>query len=801
MSEPNVEVASTWWPEMENVWTPVGWKDHLFRFNVLFTGDIVAEPDPCLWFCKKQTSPYVGQGVQLTFIPAVNDTIPPAPGWSYAPIEHKDNYRLTDASGNRFGTQGWRDHATPVLWTEWRQPNPSLSGLVLKKEFFGHISGGKDVETGVEPLFGWIRLSVSKIHPKMHQEATVRYGVKPNGTPDDTPIITGRTCGFLIRLNCHHMYYSSYKQENLVVRPSVSAYPRALSAEIIGEGNKKGCLVLEPDDKVRLAAVPDQALSVKFIDRQEGTNDYYLYVELPIQTGAHVDLLLPMIPTDRAFVETEMALGFDKALQEGDEYWSVKPKTAAVVDTPESLINEAVKANMKMAELIAEKNPETGEYATLLGSLVFANAWATPTAMMFHMALDPLGYHDVVAKYLEIYKDHQGTLKPPGESYEKHPGYLSAPRSVASIDWLPDHGAILYSICRHALLTGDTSFIEEYLDTIIKGCEFIQDSLANTNHDGIKGILAPGTASDMGDSQQSVWTDGWNYKGLVSAVRVLKRINHPRAIEFEREAEQYKSTFQKALRERTEKLVEWTDSEGKSHHVVPMAMSGWWTGSEIGYIDVGPLFMVFSGLMDADDELMKSALLFFREGPNTETYNPQGQQLQPPVLQHEISIHEPCYSWNVYHSWQLGDRNRFLEGMYSLFAGGISRQTYISSESRHGESGLNCSFALACHLMRLAVVDDEIHEDELHLLRLCPLAWVKENYETKFENMPTELGPVTLKFRLSDDEKALLLTFEPKYRLKPKKAVLHVPPVPGLTQVIVNGREYKAKPGDTLILR
>jgi len=27
-AEPNVEVASAWWPEMENTWVPIGWKDH-----------------------------------------------------------------------------------------------------------------------------------------------------------------------------------------------------------------------------------------------------------------------------------------------------------------------------------------------------------------------------------------------------------------------------------------------------------------------------------------------------------------------------------------------------------------------------------------------------------------------------------------------------------------------------------------------------------------------------------------------------------------------------------------------------
>ena len=42
--EPNVEVASAWWPEMENTWVPIGWNDHPLRFNVLYNGTLIAQP-------------------------------------------------------------------------------------------------------------------------------------------------------------------------------------------------------------------------------------------------------------------------------------------------------------------------------------------------------------------------------------------------------------------------------------------------------------------------------------------------------------------------------------------------------------------------------------------------------------------------------------------------------------------------------------------------------------------------------------------------------------------------------------
>ena len=129
--------------------------------------------------------------------------------------------------------------------------------------------------------------------------------------------------------------------------------------------------------------------------------------------------------------------------------------------------------------------------------------------------------------------------------------------------------------------------------------------------------------------------------------------------------------------------------------------------------------------MDAGDDLMRSALLWFREGPPTRFYRPESDWAQLPSLRHEMATSEPCYSWNLFHSWQLGDRLRFLEGMYSLFAGAYSRQTYTVCETRGGITG--CTHWLPSVLLaRLAVIDDQIAEGELHLLRLMPLAWLKE---------------------------------------------------------------------------
>ncbi len=41
MREPDINIAKTWWTDMPNKWTVVGWKDHILRFNVLHNGTII----------------------------------------------------------------------------------------------------------------------------------------------------------------------------------------------------------------------------------------------------------------------------------------------------------------------------------------------------------------------------------------------------------------------------------------------------------------------------------------------------------------------------------------------------------------------------------------------------------------------------------------------------------------------------------------------------------------------------------------------------------------------------------------
>ena len=762
-NEPHVALAKLWWPDQRNIWTPIGWKDHFFRFNVLYNGTIISEPFSDL-SARKNAVKFKGDDFLVSFTPWPDANVPDLPG--------TQTPQWTRDGGH--GKQGWKeDTATPVLWTDF----PLQEGLVMRTEVFGHLAGGGDVKNGLDPLFAWIRISVVHVDP-LH--AVERF-----------PMILQLSSNY-------HELIGRFMHENGVtvdVLPDREAYSRELTAERYGAGAQTGLSVVEPDGKIRFLVLPTADGRVSFFKRKAGV--FGIRIDLDAQVGDYVDCLLPMFPITASEIAAEQKLGYDGALAQSNAYWQHDLLPAERFNVPEKFITEAVYHNVKYVPVLTSLDYQAKEYSFLSGSWGYDQLWPTPTSMNSHMFLSLLGAHKTVEKYTRIFKTHQGTIKPPGESYDLHPGYYASPHYLTSIDWLADHGAVLLQVSTHALLSGDPKFISEWTDSIVKACDFIRDACAKKGHNGVEGLMPAAVATDDLIPKQSIWNLAWNYKGLIKAIHLLKRIKHARADEFAAFSAQYRATFVDAFRQAAAKAPTWKDRQGNEYPVpvtdLAKTPSPRHVYDDAFLLDTGPMVLVWAELFDADDPLMVAAVKFFREGPNWDLKGPRFNAISRPVLEYEMSSCEPCYSWNVAHSWQLSDRQKYLEGMYSLFVGSLSQQTFTSCEHRTGMQGTLFSTPLAFWMARMALIDDEINKNELHLLRFCPLAWISGEQETALKGMPTLYGPVDLVFKKDIRNQSLDITFKGDWHEKPQKIVLHIPPVHGLKSVRVNGGKHGIK--------
>ncbi len=749
--EPNINIARQWWTEMPNKWTVVGWKDHILRFNVVHNGTIITSAS---WMDRMRKPPE-DPNCMFSFRPSASPE-------GFMPLPEGVSPLIDDGSV----VQGWNSSDTPVLWSEWQ-----VDGQLLRQEVFAHVPGGQPLKRGDEPLFAWVRLSVS-------------YSAEPMPVP--------ARAGFGITINHPSLNVDMKKAWTLRWLPAGSKYRRELSPDSDAYDAAKGLCVLEPDGRVRIGIAPGQDCQAVFKKGAPSANDSLLHVNWAAKTGSYVDILVPMMPVDRATFDKEMALGRDAAFRETEAYWKKQSPTAATFDVPEDYVNQLVRRNLQSSEITSERDPETGDYTMLTGGMGYGvGTWATPTAITMGAMYHPLGHFDVVEKYLQGYKSTQGTVKPPGDYFELHPGYFSLPARVAVVHWLCDHGSTLWLISQHCLLSCNKAYADEWTPVILKGLDWIKYARA-IEHPGVPGIMPPAGWSDDESRVQAIWSDAWIYKGLVTAVRFLKSVNHPRAAEFEQEAREYREAFLKAYRAKYAEMPAWSGPDGKERRLAPSFFSGMqdWQWRHVFYLDGGPMSLVWGELMSATDPIMRDAVYWFREGPPQRMARLELDYTHMPFLYHEASSWEICYSWNIFHSWELADRERFLEGMYALLTGGYSQQTFSVCEERGGMLAATNWIPAVLHL-RNAVVDDQIRENELHLLRLCPLAWLSTKRQARFVNMPTYYGPVTLKASLKDGGKTLQVFFTSKFRRKPGRIVLHVPPLPGIETVLLNGKPVK----------
>ena len=380
VQEPNFELASEWWADLWNIWTPVGWKDHLHRFNVLWNGTVLARPN-----MNRRSG---GQGLQLSLTPDYDE---------WARNFKADKLRLDEHTVR----QGWNDDGAPVFWSEW-----SKNGLRIRSEVFAHLPGGGDVQTGNEPLFLWLRVRVHDLDQARAQSVQ----------------------DFDLILQSPHLSTDMTMWNNVHFASDRARYPRPLRSEGGDFDPAKGFRVLEGDSHVRLAVAPGgNSGGLGFSTPTDDQPWYRLQLRLPAKKGAHVDVLLPMVCAERPVFDAELALGYEAALSETRRYWQKITATLTRIEVPEADINACIQQSVRFSNLLTEKNPATGKYCKVNGSWTYADLWATPGSMDLVMLLDTLGYHRTVERYLNIFLEEQGTVKAPGPAYELHRGYFSTP--------------------------------------------------------------------------------------------------------------------------------------------------------------------------------------------------------------------------------------------------------------------------------------------------------------------------------------------------------------------------------------
>ena len=124
-------------------------------------------------------------------------------------------------------------------------------------------SGARDVDTGIEPLYAWLRLSVTHVAELKAPEQ----------------------CSFIVHIG--NVNNARHRVINLTAYPDLAHYQRELTAEKHTEEGRSGCGSVEDDGRIRLVALPVAPGAHAFLYREPcplnewmicGSKEYYLRI-------------------------------------------------------------------------------------------------------------------------------------------------------------------------------------------------------------------------------------------------------------------------------------------------------------------------------------------------------------------------------------------------------------------------------------------------------------------------------------------------------------------------------------------
>lgn len=767
----NAARACEFWPDQRGHWAPVSWKDHLHDFNVFFNGTIAANPGGGGGLNRNIRPEHQAHAAEFRIKFYGSNPDVPTCDAGILQLIYPDGMQIPS----------WEERHAPVYVLEHGMMHVPV---IVRQKQFAHVPGGGPLKRGDEPHFLWVRIEIADVVEIINHSERIYTTIAMlapsclTGMGSFNNINFNYGFGFPVHPSPVKLTGPADLSAPAYLRHTPSSMHGLVDVFLHGQRNR---LAFPARQKDATAAWLPSRFAEPF-----GRSHGYVVASIPARLGAKVDFVIPMLPVEDDLMDRELALGYDGALKEAERFWTRELRTRTAIRVPEPLLQGVVNNYARIEAMIAEKHPESGEYGLTSGSFHYEAIWATPMSLCA-FAMEFLGHGNEMDKYLDTFRRHQGTIKPPSPYLEPHPGYLGAPKTFTSIDWLPDHGAILWMAANHALLTMDRDFLKRWKEPIVKACRFITDALANRKHKGYRGVMPTGVANDCRTDSQSCWVDAWTHKGLRTAAILLHRLRHPRAKEFLRAADAYRDTFQKAYRDVVGTSKTWTAPDGARVPFTPptLAEAKGYEAAHAFNLDSGASALVFGGLFPASDPVMKASLRWFREGPQVRLHRPHALEFQVPCLVEEVSSCEPCYSWNIFHTLELGDRPLFTRGLYGLFAAGMCRRNFVSCETREAVFGNGWSTGTALSLMRLSTIEET--PEELHLLRMTPLAFFAGT-GFLWKNVPTWFGEITIGGRHDESTRVLEIEYRGPTRGAPTRGIhFHIPPLPVVSRIFVNG--------------
>jgi len=491
-----------------------------------------------------------------------------------------------------------------------------------------------------------------------------------------------------------------------------------------------------------------------------------LHISIPCKPDEEVSFViaLPYFPVEQK-LDWLLTRNYNSELNKTRDYWHFFYKKDVAIETPDQFVNNFYKAGLWQTLITADKDFTSNLTYAKLSPAWYETYWPNCT-MIIAVSMDMRGYHEEAVNYLEPFLDWQGVREPPNMPGVSKEGFLCPPKEFCPVPWVSNHGNILWALCEHYRMTGDTAWANRIKGIVLKACDWIieQRMLTKSNDKGA-GMLPGGTVSDDKGSGQYLCTDAQTYRGFQSAADFLRLTCNSRAEEIQEAADSYRCDIQNALSSAIEHSGKIILSDGKQIPYVPSEIhqigppefnkNDFWP--YINYVDVGPMYLIDCDVVESNSDIARwiygfeSKYQFALMGNTislTENWvhsiRHEGN-IPAYLLYHNVSTVEPFYSPRSTLFLENDQVVEYVNLFYHQLAAGVSHKNLSPCENRYGVWFLPWADAEFHRILLRMLVYQQ--DDKLVLLNAIPTSWLEDGKWISVENQPTKYGEISFNIK------------------------------------------------------
>jgi hypothetical protein len=543
----------------------------------------------------------------------------------------------------------------------------------------------------------------------------------------------------------------------------------------------------------RLLAVADPALQFEALPAHGDVARFRARVALPAKGARSFSFANLYRPGQAADAATIRAEGYDAAQRRMLAYWDAIAAQGATIRVPDAWLNNLYRTFLPRILMCSAIDPD-GMAVMHTGPIQYARVWHHITSFGIGGALAPRGYFDLSRKFFEPMFKWQGIPAPDSPAITDWRGFFGAPPIQCPKVWLSYQGTVLWAASRYYRLSGDRAWLDAKLPALIDGMEWIVRNRQTTkrlNPDGTKpvnyGWLPPGRAGDAAVGT-SIYSDASLWSGLDRMAGVLRDIGHPRAAEFQAEADDYRRCLQDGERRSAAErpLLRLNDDTWVPYLPAMIDSTGNERDAKTKYptvVDAAWGWGMFDTHVFPVDSPEANWLLAAWNDVYT-TLNP--------------GISDEPFSSGILDEYLAQDRiANFLYTFYSMSANTLDRETLTTYE--HRSWGQKRAFELTpwaggYWTMNFIKMLCRTDGNQLNLLQATPRRWLADGESIEVKGLQTEFGPIsfTVRSRLASGEVRASLELPTRQAPAKVRLRLRAPEGRRLSAVTIDGKESRA---------